>query len=71
MEFEINKFGPNSRSTVLNKIKQYKLDIELIHKDLVGFILKYTKIIFANFVKYSNLRKRRALKHRNIKIMIQ
>ena len=45
MEFEINKFGPNSRSTVLNKIKQYKLDIELIHKDLVGFILKYNNYL--------------------------
>jgi len=45
MEFEINKFGPNSRSAILNKIKQYKLDIELIHKDLVSceifFILCY------------------------------
>jgi hypothetical protein len=39
MEFELNKFGPNSRSTVLNKIKQYKLDVEIIQKDLVKKVL--------------------------------
>ena len=39
MEFELNKFGPNSRSSMLNKLKQYKLDVELIQKDLVCFYL--------------------------------
>ena len=34
MEFELNKFGPNSRSSMSNKLKQYKLDVELIQKDL-------------------------------------
>jgi hypothetical protein len=35
MDFELSKFGPNSRSSMSNKLKQYKLDVELIQKDLV------------------------------------
>jgi hypothetical protein len=35
MEQELNKFGPNSRTSKLNKLKQYKLDVEMIQKDLV------------------------------------
>lgn len=35
MEFELNKFGPNSRMSVSNKIKQFKLDVELVQKDIV------------------------------------
>ncbi len=35
MEFELSKFGPNSRASMQNKLKQYRLDIELMQKDLV------------------------------------
>ena len=51
MEFELNKFGPNSRSTILNKIKQYKLDVEIIHKDLVKKIL-FSKLNKNDFTAY-------------------
>ena len=36
MEFEISKSGPNSRSSMQNKLKQYKTDVEIIQKDLVS-----------------------------------
>jgi len=55
MEFELNKFGPNSRSTVLNKIKQYKLDVEIIQKDLVKKVLFFDlkkKQKDLNFIKF-------------------
>ena len=35
MENEIAKFGPNSRATFLNKLKKYKLDVDIIQKDAV------------------------------------
>lgn len=35
MDFEISKFGPNSRTSVTNKLKKYRLDVEIIQKDLV------------------------------------
>ncbi|CAF0735154.1 unnamed protein product [Brachionus calyciflorus] len=34
MEVESNKFGPNSRASMANKLKQYKFDVDLIKKDL-------------------------------------
>lgn len=36
MDYEISKFGPNSRTSVTNKLKKYKLDIEIIQRDLVS-----------------------------------
>ena len=36
MEREINKALPNSRASLTGKLKQYKRDIEIIEKELVG-----------------------------------
>ena len=33
MDFEISKFGPNSRTSVVNKLKKYKLDVEIIQRE--------------------------------------
>lgn len=40
MEFEITKSGPNSRMSMTNRLKQYKLDVELIQKDLVRLLIQ-------------------------------
>lgn len=35
MEMEMRKFGPNSRASMNNKLKQYKLDVDIIQKEMV------------------------------------
>ena len=47
MEFYMSKTGPNSRNLMVNKIKKYKFDIDLIQKELVKlnlYIFKFTII---------------------------
>ncbi|RMZ95589.1 vesicle transport through interaction with t-SNAREs -like protein, partial [Brachionus plicatilis] len=34
MEMEMRKFGPNSRASMNNKLKQYKLDVDIIQKEM-------------------------------------
>lgn len=48
MENEIAKFGPNSRATFLNKLKKYKLDVDIIQKDAVtiGYFFLSIEISF-------------------------
>lgn len=36
----MRKFGPNSRASMNNKLKQYKLDAEIIQKEMVTKIKK-------------------------------
>lgn len=36
----MRKFGPNSRASMNNKLKQYKLDTEIIQKAMVTKIKK-------------------------------
>ena len=40
MEFEISKSGPNSRSSMNTRLKQYRLDVELVQKELVCFFMR-------------------------------
>jgi len=35
MEFELSKSGPNSRMSMNSRLKQYRLDIDLIQRDMV------------------------------------
>ena len=38
MEFETNKFGPNAKMSMQNKLRAYRVDIDIMQKDLVrGF----------------------------------
>ena len=53
MEFELSKFGPNSRSLMSNKLKQYRLDVELIQKDLV---FSYCNLKLFGVIFYLNLK---------------
>lgn len=49
MEFELSKFGPNSRTSMQNKLKQYRLDIDLMQKDLVSY---FNMNLIRSFIYY-------------------
>ena len=34
MEFDVSKAGPNSRMSMNSRLKQYKLDIDVIQRDM-------------------------------------
>jgi hypothetical protein len=59
MNYELSKFGPNSRTSMANRIKQYKLDIEIIQKDLVSLCFKRIES-FGVVANYNSFLKKKA-----------
>ncbi len=71
MDVELNKFGPNSRTSMLNKMKKYKLDVELIQKDLVIFRIKYDLYVESHWCipYFIKLRKKQSMNRQNSAVM--